>query len=325
MNPVFIISLPRSGSTLLQKMLAVSPEVCTTAEPWVCLPMAAMLDPTAIASEYWHTTCHQALTDFMDQLPGGREEYLHHVAGFLGGLYSSVGDDSRSKLFLDKTPRYYLITEFLAEVFPEARFIFLFRHPLEVLSSILKTWNHDRFSPRFRASYIDLMRGPALMAQGVNVLGDRVLCLTYEDLVSQPEASLRLVCEYLDISYMDGMLTAYRSIELSGSMGDPDGAKSYQGVSGESREKWKSGLSNAYRKWFARRYVRYLGDDSLNAFGLSVRGVLEEIDNIPTTFQGAITDAIGYSLFTAERLLNHLTTGEQRRKCLRKRPYLPYG
>ena len=37
--PVFLLSLPRSGSTLLQRLLAVSPEVATAPEPWFLLPL----------------------------------------------------------------------------------------------------------------------------------------------------------------------------------------------------------------------------------------------------------------------------------------------
>ena len=40
---IFLISLPRSGSTLLQKMLTVSPEIYSVAEPWLMLPLAFML------------------------------------------------------------------------------------------------------------------------------------------------------------------------------------------------------------------------------------------------------------------------------------------
>lgn len=325
MTPVFLISLPRSGSTLLQKMLAVSPEVSTIAEPWICLPLATMLEPTAIAAEYWHTTCHLALDDLVKQLPGGRKEYLQRVSMFVNGLYQSIDGGSGAELFLDKTPRYYLIVPFLAEAFPNARFIFLFRNPLEVLSSVLKTWHGNRMTPRLRGSYVDIVRGPRLMAEGARLLGDRALCLDYGELVSAPDAVLQRSCDYLGVSFSDEMLSKYKSVEFDGRMGDPTGVKSYGGISTDSLAIWKVGLSNVFRKWYVRRYVRFLGDDTLSAFGLTEQGLLEEIDSISTTWSGAVSDAAGYSMFTIMRWLNYRTTGMPKLRRLRARPYLPYG
>lgn len=287
--------------------------------------MATMLEPSVIASEYWQATCHLALNDFVGRLPGGRGEYLSHVAGFVKDLYARIEGGSGAKVFIDKTPRYYLIVPFLAEAFPDARFIFLFRNPLEVLSSILKTWHHDRMTPRLRGSYVDIMRGPRLMAEGAKLLGDRALCLDYRELVSVPEDVMRRSCDYMGITFSEVMLTGYRSVQFEGIMGDPTGVQSYGGVSTESLAKWKRGLSNAYRKWFARRYVRFLGDETLAGFGLTERGLLEEIDAIPTTWGGAVSDAVGYGLFTIERWLNHHTTGMPKGRRSRERPYLPYG
>ena len=39
MKPIFLLSLPRSGSTLLHRMLASHPQVATLPEPWVPMPL----------------------------------------------------------------------------------------------------------------------------------------------------------------------------------------------------------------------------------------------------------------------------------------------
>ena len=325
LTPIFLISLPRSGSTLLQKMLAVSPEVATTAEPWICLPLATMLDRTAVAAEYGHDICAQAIEDLAAELPGGEAEFRNLAAEFVMSIYRRIAEKSGARLFLDKTPRYYFIVPFLAEAFPEAKFVFLYRHPLEVFSSILKTWHRDRISYRLLGNYVDLMRGPHLMAAGARLLGERALCLDYARLVEAPNAVMPELCDYLGIPFSVNMLSDYREVEMAGRMGDPTGVKSYDNVSRDSLAKWKQGISNVYRKWYAKRYVRYLGNETLQAFGLSVAQLLSEIDNIPTTMHGALRDAVGHGHMSMWRLLNYLSVGLDKHSRKRARPYLPYG
>ena len=52
--------------------------------------------------------------------------------------------------FVDKTPRYHLVVDEIMELFPDARFVFLWRHPLAVAASMIESfgrghWNLDRY------------------------------------------------------------------------------------------------------------------------------------------------------------------------------------
>ena len=326
-RPVFLISLPRSGSTLLQKMLAVSPEICTTAEPWILLPLASMLDPDRVVTEYWNTTCCAAIEDLTAELPRGREDFNELIHDFACGLYSKIDNGRGAKLFLDKTPRYYLIPSFLAEAFPEARFLFLMRHPIEVLASSLTTWHNGRFHSRLKSSYVDIVRGPIELAQGVRLLGDRAHVIHYSELVSNPEETLGKVCESVGIRFLPEMLTAYREVEFKGRMGDSTGVKTYKTISTDSMAKWKAFVNNPFRKRFALRYVDYLGDDVLRAFGIQRDELEQTIRRIPTSLKGTVSDLLGYGALTVSRVLNRISLGDGYLNRLRRkdRPWLPYG
>ena len=52
MKPIFIVSFPRSGSTLLQRILSTSSDIATAPEPWVALPIAYMMKSVGESSEY---------------------------------------------------------------------------------------------------------------------------------------------------------------------------------------------------------------------------------------------------------------------------------
>ena len=326
-RPLFLISLPRSGSTLLQKMLAVSPEICTTAEPWIMLPLASMMDPDRVMTEYWNTTCSAAIEDLIAELPRGQADFNELIHDFACGLYSKIDNGRGAKLFLDKTPRYYLIPSFLAEVFPDARFLFLMRNPIEVLASILNTWHNGRFHSRLKSSYVDISRGPIELARGVRLLGDRAHVIHYSELVSNPEETLGKICGKIGIPFMPEMLTAYREVEFKGRMGDPSGGKTYKTITTDSREKWKEFVSNPFRKQFTLRYADYLGDEVLRAFGIQRAELKQTIRRIPTSLKGTLSDLLGYGALSASRVLNRMSLGQGYLNRLRRkdRPWLPFG
>ena len=70
-KPVFLISLPRSGSTLLQKMLMAHPEIDSCAEPWIMLPLIYSTKRVGIESEYGQRSTSIAVQSFIDAIGGG--------------------------------------------------------------------------------------------------------------------------------------------------------------------------------------------------------------------------------------------------------------
>lgn len=53
-TPLFLFSLPRSGSTLAQRMLAAHPAVATVTEPWILLPFLYARKEEGVYAEYRH-------------------------------------------------------------------------------------------------------------------------------------------------------------------------------------------------------------------------------------------------------------------------------
>ena len=74
-NLIFILSQPRAGSTLLQRMLASHPEVHTLSEPWVMLHPLYALRTAGYQAEYNYRAAQEALRVFVEALPGGAEDY----------------------------------------------------------------------------------------------------------------------------------------------------------------------------------------------------------------------------------------------------------
>jgi hypothetical protein len=124
-NLIFLVSLPRSGSTLLQRILANHPDVHRTTEPWVMLHPLYALKQQGISAEYESDLARRALGEFLDATPGGEETYVDALRAMASVLYGSALQPTGKQFFLDKTPRYFYILPELLRVFPKARFVLL--------------------------------------------------------------------------------------------------------------------------------------------------------------------------------------------------------
>lgn len=304
--PIFLLSLPRSGSTLLQTLLATNPEIATASETWIALPFGYMRSPRGLAAEYWHHTCAEALDDVAAQLPGGEAEFKRFSADFIRNVYSGLAVNKEAAYFLDKTPRYYLIADFLAAAFPDARFIFLLRHPLDVMSSILRSWHKDTFSPHLRSNAVDLWRGPELLASASRDLADRGIRVHYEQLVKEPQAVISRLGEFLELEFPPDIVEKAVAVELGGRMGDPDRGRKYDGIAGKSVGNWHSFVKNPYRRSFLKRYVRGLPLHVLETYGLERGEILQELSRAPTSFSSLSRDIAGINWFRLSMWLHRL-------------------
>ena len=170
-----------------------------------------------------------------------------------------------SKYFLDKTPRYYLIIDELMETFSDARFIFLVRHPLAVLNSIMKTWVKNDYK-RLGLFKDDLLLAPRLIVDACKRYSDRSYVLKYEDLVSNPKNVLGKICDYIGVDYSDDMLD-YGKRRPEWKFGDPVGIHTNSRPSMDSLMLWKEGFNTCQLRLVAHSYLEEIGRDLMEELG----------------------------------------------------------
>ena len=105
-NLIFLISQPRSGSTLLQMILAGNHEIATTSEPWIALQPLFALHHERFQATYNAELARTATENFLRAIDVDKDYYRKQVAFFLSGIYNAALKKQGKKFFLDKTPRY---------------------------------------------------------------------------------------------------------------------------------------------------------------------------------------------------------------------------
>ena len=103
LKPIFIFSAPRSGSTLLQRVLATHSQITTASEPWVLLPLLSPLYHRLPAPGARDPLIHEALEDFIAELPNGQNDYRAAMRACAMELYRQAASGEVS-YFVDKTP-----------------------------------------------------------------------------------------------------------------------------------------------------------------------------------------------------------------------------
>jgi hypothetical protein len=291
-RPIFILSLPRTGSTLLQRILGSHEAIATTSEPWFLLPLVYSLRESGVRAEYEHGAMARGTRGFASEyLPGGVPSYLAAVHDFSIRLYSEAAGPK--PYFLDKTPRYHHIAADLISLFAEGRFIFLWRHPLAVAASFIETWgaggwNLDAFSA-------DLFRGLQSLLEAYRANEQKVVSIRYEDLVAQPHTEVDRLLGYLELPLDTTLVDRFPELEMKNrGFWDPH-AQRYDGVSHELVDKWKSIMTNPIRKAWCRRYLRWLGADRLASMGYRIEELLAEVNAMPSDMRWLRSD-IGHVL-----------------------------
>ena len=138
-NPVFIVSAPRAGSTLLFQLLSKSPDVWTIGSeshgvyaqfPHLPGPRTSTKDGRLHAEHADDATASRMRLCYLALLRNADGEFLT----------DRPEAETSPVVFLEKTPRNSLNINFLLRVFPKARFIFLWRDAKENIASMIEAW-----------------------------------------------------------------------------------------------------------------------------------------------------------------------------------------
>lgn len=216
-NLVFLLGLPRSGTTLLSHLLDGHPQITSPPEPWVMLAVHSLgeVHPLHPANS---ALLGQAFADFTGSLDLQRAQ-----RAFIANLYNDFLTKAGKSIFVDKTPRYVQLPIWLADLFPDAKFIVLKRNPFAVAASLKTTWNFALLPEleKVRSELVfDFVLGPSALNRLLVHCPARVRICRYEDLVSAPDLHFPDLLEFIGVERRPPLISKALLVSRQGRMGD---------------------------------------------------------------------------------------------------------
>jgi len=272
-------------------MLGSHPDIATASELWILLPYLYSLKEEGVYAEYGHRVAYIGCKDFIDLFPNKENDFFSELHDFIIALYSKASSQNE-EYFLDKTPRYHLVAEEIIRIFPEGRFIFLWRNPLSVVASIINTWGKGKWNVyRF---YIDLYMGLENLIHTYQKYRNNVYTLSYEKLVAEPVVECQKLFGFLDIDPFCVSENEFFNSTLVGRLGDPTGSVEYTTVSSEPLNKWRDVLGNPIRQWWCRRYLDWIGTERMATMGYELTILMSALAEIQKKTRYIFSDLIRF-------------------------------
>lgn len=226
-RPVFIVSAPRSGSTLLFETLAASDAFWTLGgEGHEHIESIPVLRPQSRAMES-NRLMEESVTGRVDMMV--RANYIHDLRNADGIRWNDATEKPGAVRFLEKTPKNALRIPFFKKMFPDAKFIFLHREPRANISAIVDAWRSGGFVtypglPGWTGMPWSLLLIPGWQELSGRELGEIAMrqwrdtnkiilddlaalsaedwcSVGYEDLLEDPAGTVKRLCDFAGVTY----------------------------------------------------------------------------------------------------------------------------
>lgn len=279
---VFLIGSPRSGSTLTARMLGAHSALFAPPETHLLTPLAHLGFYASVErAPYDPIITQQAAHELVAALPGGEEDYLAALRACSDALYERLLAGSQRRLLLEKTPAYALILDFVAKLYPKARYLVLTRHPLAVWSSFVDSF-FDGDHVAAHAHNPLLERYVPAIARFLRERPVPLLHLRYEEIVREPEREMRRAAEFLSLDFEPGMVEYGRegaAPKAAAGLGDPITVARETRPTTKSLAKWAAQMADSPdRLEQARRLLERLTDPDLETWGTPRAQIEAELD-----------------------------------------------
>jgi tetratricopeptide (TPR) repeat protein len=194
-RPIFIVGMPRSGTSLTEQILAAHPNVCAAGELETLFKISCQMKQDLGGENAFPFYVEKLSQDNVNEMAG---TYLDHLTEF----------SNNAEHVTDKMPHNFYLVGLIQLLFPGAKIIHCQRDPIDTCLSIYfqdfseaHKYAKDLFN--IGTHYYQYQR---LMDHWKQVLSIPILDLNYEDLVSNQESETRRILEFCELEWDDSCL-----------------------------------------------------------------------------------------------------------------------
>lgn len=216
--PVFVVGMPRSGTTLLSAMLNSHPEISIAPEThflseWMRKYRGIDLRRNEDFERFWANFSQSDYFNRLGILPDSALRYIrsleeHDYGDVFRAILYLYGAKYGKKRWGEKTPTHYFHVDCLLSWYPSAKIVWMLRDSRAVVASRLKMPWPARSVEDIAFQWRNSVR---LMHE---YLRDRKIYVAkYENLVLDPESELSSLCDYLGEEYVPSMLHYFENAD----------------------------------------------------------------------------------------------------------------
>lgn len=255
MQRIFLVGCPRSGTTILQSLLAAHPEVISFPE-----------------SKFFHYLLYDK---FAEKLPNRLEVFLKDEikrpeflasfdraqntetqASWFVGVLDSLAAEQNKSIWLEKTPEHIYFIEDIQRFLPDVKFIHILRNGMDAIASMYEATRsfHDLWGGAWDLNHCIERWEYAILTSHKYVDKSNHILVKYEQLLDDKVKVLTEICKFVGIEYEAAMLDHYKEKAANLSLNLP----------------WHKGIDRDIASTKSHKYHRLFNQDE-------IAGILDKI------------------------------------------------
>lgn len=208
-GPVFVIGMWRSGTSLFYALLNQHPDIALMYEGdlWLLRPIFWLPGAGSRFARRWQFW-NEAITRHKIERGRLTSDPSSSIHESLARAYREAGRQKGARLCGEKSPNYYDAVLKLGQVYPDARFIIIWRDPSAICRSILEAANGRSSWFTRRGMIVRTLLGFKVMKDQCDRAlrrGVHLHQVQYEELVKDPVRTMREVCRFLGVPFVSGV------------------------------------------------------------------------------------------------------------------------
>lgn len=227
---VFLVGCPRSGTTLLQSLLAAHPNITSFPESQFFIYLFSTYEPKRKRLGLSSRQVKPRLEKFLRESHASEMSYLLPKLPLPTVLYTSVfvrlldrmAQQENATLWIEKTPDHLHYIDYIEKQIRGVKFIHIIRNGIDVVASLYDVRKQYPKEWHVEPANVDLCLQRWLKDVNLSLKYHRAanhLLIRYEDLVEKTEAVLTQICHFMGVDYcpemIDGYKTAAQRVALS--------------------------------------------------------------------------------------------------------------
>ncbi|NET61775.1 MAG: sulfotransferase [Symploca sp. SIO2E6] len=254
---IFLVGCPRSGTTLLQSLLAAHPLIHSFPESKFFDYLYPDYEPKRrrfwLASRRARAQFNKFLTEIgreelRDRLPWYAILASQYTRSFLS-LLDTLTQEQGKSIWIEKSPPHLRRIEYIQKLVPNAQFIHILRNGIDVVASLYEVthkypksvwgqpWSIDKCINWWMT---DIQISLSYQDQPSHIL------VKYEELVAQPQSVLSSLCQFINVPFEETMLQEYSKVAQQVSL---------------AREPWKASVGNQIQNANSTKFYQLFNEE----------------------------------------------------------------